>query len=387
MTDTANPVSSGPLKGLRIIEMSGLGPCPFAGQLMADLGADVIVIDRASAPADPSDINRRNKRSVALNLKSADGITAALALIDGADALIEGFRPGVMEKLGLGPEVCRARNPRLIYGRMTGWGQSGPLAQTAGHDINYLAITGVLNAIGTADRPPVPPLNFIGDYAGGSMFLVMGLLAALYERERSGPGKGQGQVIDAAMTDAIPLMAGLMQQFMTAGRWNEQRQANLLDGGAPFYRCYETADGKAVAVGALEPQFFAELVARAGMDEGDRKTQGDPRTWADKHQAYTALFKTKTRDEWAEIFDGSDACVAPVLSWSEAHDHPHNQARGVFIDNAGVMQTAPAPRFDRTPAPRPAVPTAPGADSDALLAEAGLSAEAIAALRESGALT
>ncbi|MDX5401380.1 MAG: CoA transferase, partial [Rhodobacterales bacterium] len=325
---TCNPASgrmeeqamSGPLNGLKLVEMAGLGPCPLAGQLMADLGAEVVVIDRASGPADPTDINRRGKRSVALNLKTEAGLEAARQIIARADILIEGFRPGVMEKLGLGPVDCHEINPGLIFGRMTGWGQEGPMAMTAGHDINYLSLTGALGAIGRADGPPVPPLNLAADYGGGSMFLIFGVLAALFERSRS----GKGQVIDVAMVDGVPAMMGLIHQWLALGRWGQGREANLLDGGAPFYRCYATRDGRALSVGPLEPQFFAELVTLAGLPPDHRADQNDPATWPERRALYAQVFAQKTRDEWMAIFDGTDACVAPVLDWDEVEHHPHN---------------------------------------------------------------
>lgn len=374
---------SGPLVGLKVVEMAGLGPCPLAGQFLADLGAEVTLIVRKSgAKADPTDINNRGKRSVALNLKSEQGVEAALRLVEHADILIEGFRPGVMERMGLGPEACAARNPRLIFGRMTGWGQTGPLSQMAGHDINYLGITGVLNAIGKADAP-IPPLNIGADYAGGTMFLLLGVLSALFERQTS----GKGQVIDAAMVDGAPALMALMHTFLARGIWSNNREANLLDGGAPFYRTYETSDGKHMAVGPLEPQFFAELVAKANLPQEHRASQMNAAEWPARHDAYAAVFKTKTRDEWEAIFNGTDACVTPILNWTEAPQHPHSVARGAYIEVAGVTQSAPAPRFDRT---SPAMPTpagAPGADTDAALSEAGFTAAEISAMRAAGALT
>ncbi|WP_075997200.1 CaiB/BaiF CoA transferase family protein [Salaquimonas pukyongi] len=360
---------AGPLAGLKIIEMAGLGPCPLAGQLLADMGADVIVVDRKGSKGDSADINRRSKRSVALDLKQPEAVEALLKIIADADILIEGFRPGVMERLGLGPQECHGRNPGLIYGRMTGWGQDGPLAHTAGHDINYLSITGVLAAIGLKDRPPIPPLNLAADYAGGTMFLLFGVLAALHERGSS----KKGQVIDVAMSDCAPLLTGLIQTMIHHGQWREERQSNLLDGGAPFYRCYETSDGKHVSLGALEPQFFAEFVRIAGVEASDCASQYDAATWPEKHARYEALFKTRTRDEWSALFDGSDACVAPVLTASEAPGHPHNMARCVFADPGGVVQAAPSPRFSRTPAREPADAAMPGADTATVLQEAGLS--------------
>ena len=374
---------AGPLDGLKLVEMAGLGPCPLAGQLMADLGATVVVIDRASAPADATDVNRRGKQSVALNLKSPDGLEAARRIIAQSDILIEGFRPGVMEKLGLGPAACHAINPGLIFGRMTGWGQDGPLAMTAGHDINYLSLSGALGAIGRADGPPVPPLNLAADYGGGSMFLIFGVLAALYERNRS----GRGQVVDAAMVDGVPAMMGLIHQWLALGRWGQGREANLLDGGAPFYRCYATKDGRALSVGPLEPQFFAELVTLAGLPEAHRADQNDPATWPARRALYAQVFARKSRDEWMAIFEGTDACVAPVLDWDEVEHHPHNAARGTFLRVDGVMQAAPAPRFDRTPAAMPGVPGAPGQDTDTVLTGLGYDAATLEAMRRIGALT
>lgn len=374
---------AGPLHGLKIVEMAGLGPCPLAGQLLADLGAEVVVIDRKSAMADPTDVNRRGKASVALNLKAADGLQAARRIIAQADILIEGFRPGVMEKLGLGPADCHAINPGLIFGRMTGWGQEGPLAMTAGHDINYLSLSGALGAIGRADGPPVPPLNLVADYGGGSMFLIFGVLAALFERSRS----GKGQVVDAAMVDGVPAMMGLIHQWLAQARWGQGREANLLDGGAPFYRCYATKDGRALSVGPLEPQFFAELVALADLPEAHRPDQNDPATWPERRALYAQVFARKTRDEWMAIFDGTDACVAPVLDWDEVEAHPHNAARGTFLRVDGVMQAAPAPRFDRTPAPAPQPPGAPGQDTQRILTELGYDAATLEAMRAAGALT
>ena len=374
---------AGPLDGLKLVEMAGLGPCPLAGQLMADLGATVVVIDRASAPADATDVNRRGKQSVALNLKSPDGLEAARRIIAQSDILIEGFRPGVMEKLGLGPAACHAINSGLIFGRMTGWGQDGPLAMTAGHDINYLSLSGALGAIGRADGPPVPPLNLAADYGGGSMFLIFGVLAALYERSRS----GRGQVVDAAMVDGVPAMMGLIHQWLALGRWGQGREANLLDGGAPFYRCYATKDGRALSVGPLEPQFFAELVTLAGLPEAHRADQNDPATWPARRALYAQVFARKTRDEWMAIFEGTDACVAPVLDWDEVEHHPHNAARGTFLRVDGVMQAAPAPRFDRTPAAMPGVPGAPGQDTDTVLTGLGYDAATLEAMRRIGALT
>ena len=353
----------GPLADLRVIELAGLGPCPLAGQLLADLGADVVVIDRKPAPADPADVNRRGKRSVVLDLKSADGREALMRLAERSDALIEGYRPGVMERLGLGPDAVHARAPRLVYGRMTGWGQDGPLAPTAGHDIGYLALTGALHAMGPPDRPRAP-FNLAADYAGGTMFLILGVLAALWERQAS----GRGQVVDAAMVDGVPALMGLVHSMLARGEWRDEREANLLDGGAPFYRTYRCSDGRFVAVGPLEPQFFAVLCEGLGIEMEQR----DVAAWPDHHRRLEAIFATRTRDEWAAVFEGSDACLAPVLTLREAPDHPHMKARGTFRAPGGVVQAAPAPRFDRTPAPEPEPPRAHGSDTQEVLQELGL---------------
>jgi alpha-methylacyl-CoA racemase len=374
---------SGPLTSLRVVEFSGIGPGPLVGQLLADLGADVVTVDRRSAKADPADVNRRNKRSVALDLRKAEGLAAVRCLLAGADVLIEGFRPGVMERLGLGPEHCLSANPRLVYGRITGWGQTGPLARTAGHDINYLGITGALHAIGRPDEPPVPPLNLVADFGGGSMFLIFGILAALFERSKS----GHGQVVDAAMVDGVPAMMGLLHGKLARGQWSEQRGSNLLDGGAPFYRTYQTADGKYLSVGALEPQFFAELVHRAGLPEQQIEIRNDREQWPDMHTRYAEMFRQRTRDEWMALFEGSDACAGPVLNFTEAAQHPHNAARGTFFRQDGVLQAAPAPRFGRTPAAWPRPPGAPGADTHVVLKESGATDEEIRQWQAAGALT
>lgn len=356
---------TGALAGLRVVEFTGLGPAPLAGQLLADQGAEVITIDRKPAPADPSDINRRGKRSVVLDLKSDAGLTAAKALIASADILIEGFRPGVMERLGLGPSDCPET---LVYARMTGWGQTGPLAHTAGHDLTYLALTGALHMMGEAGRPPVPPLNLVADFGGGTMFLIFGILAAVIERQRS----GKGQVVDAAMAEGVPAMMGLLQGWQARGEWTDARAANLLDGGAPFYRCYTCADGGFIAFAALEPQFFAEFLRLAGRSAEEAARQYDRATWPDMHAAYEALFASHPRNHWAALFEGSDACVAPVLTPDEAAAHPHNVARSTYPAPGGVRQTAPAPRFSRTPGLTPESPRAIGADTEAVLKELGL---------------
>jgi alpha-methylacyl-CoA racemase len=373
---------TGPLTSLRVVEFCSLGPGPLAGQLLADLGADVVSVDRCSGEtADLTDVNRRNKRSVAVDLRKPEGVAAARRLVGCADALIEGFRPGVMERLGLGPEVCLAENPRLIYGRMTGWGQSGPLAHRAGHDINYLGITGALYAIGRPEEPPVPPLNLVGDFGGGSMFLAFGILAALFERSKS----GDGQVVDAAIVDGVPAMMGLLYGMMANGQWSESRGLNLLDGGAPFYRTYLTADDRYIAIGSIEPKFFAELVRRAGLSDRELDIQNDPKQWPDMHARYAEVFRRRTSAEWMALFEDSDACAAPVLTFSEAAEHPHNVARGTFINPGGVLQAAPAPRFGRTPAARPRPPAAVGQDTYAVLRECGVTDEEFLAWKIAGA--
>lgn len=371
---------TGPLSTLKVVEFSGLGPAPLAGQLLADLGADVVVIDRASGPVNANDVNRRGKRSIALNLKSAAGRATALKLIAASDILIEGFRPGVMERLGLGPADCP---DSVIYGRMTGWGQSGPLSQVAGHDITYLATTGVLSMMGPADAPPAPPMNLVADYGGGTMFLLYGLLAALIERGVS----GKGQVVDAAMIDGVPAMMGLIHGLISQGGWQAERGVNWLDGGAPFYRCYTCADGRHVAVGALEPQFYALLLNGLGLAQADLPDQNDQASWPAMQARFEAIFKTQGRDAWAETFSGTDACVAPVLSLQEAAAQPHLAQRGVYVAPNGVQQAAPAPRFGRSIPRVPAPPTAPGADGEAILSELGFDADTRAQLRADGGLS
>jgi alpha-methylacyl-CoA racemase len=366
-------MTAGPLSTLKVVEFSGLGPAPLAGQLLADLGAKVITVDRAIRAADPTDVNRRGKKSLVLDLKSTAGLGAAHRLIARSDVLIEGFRPGVMDRLGLGPTACP---DTLIYARMTGWGQQGPWAQTAGHDINYLALTGALHAMGSAGEPPVPPLNMVADYGGGTMFLLFGILAALFERGVS----GKGQVVDAAMVDGVPAMMGLIHGFLAQGFWGETRGDNWLDGGAPFYRCYTCKDGKFVSVGALEPQFYALLLDKLGLPDSLRAHQNDRSTWPARTKEFAEVFQQKDRDTWAAHFDGSDACVAPVLTFSEAAQHPHMADRGSFATLNGVQQSAAAPRFSRS-RPRPvSSPTGAGADSADILADLGYSSSEIAAL-------
>lgn len=356
-------VARGPLAGLRVVEFAGLGPAPFACMLLADMGADVVLIDRPGArTSDPLQIVNRGRTVVLADLKVQADQERVLALIDAADVLVEGFRPGVMERLGLGPDVVMARNPKLVYGRMTGWGQEGPLTKTAGHDINYIALSGALAAIGPKDRP-TPPLNLVGDYAGGSLYLALGVLAAVHEAGRS----GRGQVVDAAITDGvIHLMTHFIAQ-QQRGRFTEERESNMLDGGAPWYGVYAAADGQHVGVGAIEPQFFSLLIDRLGLDESWKAAQHDQSRWPDLRAAIASAFKSRPRAEWDSAFADSDACVSPVLTLSEAMAHPHNQTRGNFVDIAGVMHPAPAPRFSRTPTRAVAAPTAASSSLDTQL--------------------
>jgi alpha-methylacyl-CoA racemase len=340
----------GPLEGIRVVEMAGIGPTPFCGMLLADIGADVVRIDRPGgasgiqqALSDP--VLERGKTRVELDLKSAGGIDAALRLIARADALIEGYRPGVMERLGLGPDACRARNRRLVYGRMTGWGQHGPLAHAAGHDINYIALTGALHAIGPADRP-LPPLNLVGDFGGGAMLLAFGVACAMLDAQR----RGEGQVVDAAMTDGSALLMGMIHGFRATGRWHDRRGANLLDGAAHFYGTYRCADGTWISVGAIEPQFYAQLLELCGIDDPLFDDQWDETAWPALREKLAAVFATRTRDDWCARLEGTDVCFAPVLSLDEAPKHPHNAARSTYFARDGVVQPAPAPRFSRTAA-------------------------------------
>jgi crotonobetainyl-CoA:carnitine CoA-transferase CaiB-like acyl-CoA transferase len=375
----------GPLHGVRVIEIASLAPAPFGCMVLADLGADVLRVDRAGgdgldlAPAGPLS---RSRRSIALNLKDPAGLDVLLRLADTADVLVEAFRPGVAERLGFGPDVCAGRNPRLIYARMTGWGQHGPLAGTAGHDIDYIAVAGSLDPIGRAGQRPVPPLNLVGDFGGGGMLLAVGVLAALLERERS----GLGQVVDAAMVDGSALLASFLYGLRAAGAWQDERGTNLLDGGAPFYDTYRTADGRHMAVGALEPKFYAELLARLGLDPAGLPAQYDRSGWPELRARLTEVFAGRTQAEWAAVFDGSDACVAPVVSPADAPDHPHNAARGTFVDVGGLIQPAPAPRFSRTPSGPPVPPVPPGASTGEVLAGLGFTAGEITSLRDQGAV-
>jgi alpha-methylacyl-CoA racemase len=378
----------GPLAGTRIIEVAGIGPGPFAAMMLADMGADVVRVDRTTdvrpRPADRprAQVLNRGRRSVALDLKSNDGVATLLRMIERADALIEGFRPGVMERLGCGPDVCLARHPGLVYGRMTGFGQEGPLAHAAGHDINYIALTGALHAIGRRSGAPVAPLNLVGDFGGGGLLLAFGIVCALLERASS----GRGQVVDAAMVDGASSLMALMYGMRAMGAWSDERGANLLDTGAPFYDCYETRDGRYVAIGALEPQFYATLLARCGLAEEPLPAQMDRAGWELLRKRLVDVFKSRTRDEWCTLLEGTDACFAPVLSMEEAPRHPHNVARGTFVSPGGVPQPAPAPRFSRTPPELGEPPAHPGEHTDAVLANYGFSASEIESLRAARAV-
>lgn len=362
------PERTGPLHGLRVLELAGLGPAPHACMILADLGADVVRVERPhrfDLTDSTQDVLLRGRRSVAADLKSDEGRELVLRLVEQADVLVEGYRPGVTEKLGLGPEDCFVRNPRLIYGRITGWGQDGPLAPRAGHDLNYLSITGSLAAMGRADQPPSPPLNLVADFGGGSMLLLVGVLAALNERVTS----GLGQVVDAAMVDGVAMLSQMMWSLRAQGGWSDTRSANILDGGAPFYDTYACADGRWVAVGAIEPQFYAQLLNGLGIPAADLPAQLDPAGWPVLRETFTAAFLTRKRDEWTEIFDGTDACVTPVLAAAEVPLQPHLAARGTFVVRDDVFQAAPAPRFSRTPSLLPAPPGVAGADTDAVIAD------------------
>ena len=378
----------GPLGGLKVIEIAGIGPAPFCGMMLADLGADVIRVDRAQNvqggdPAlPPNDLLNRGRRSIGVDLKQPEGAGVVLDLVAGSDVLIEGFRPGVAERLGIGPDVCHARNPALVYGRMTGWGQEGPYAPAAGHDINYIALAGALEPLGRAGALPTPPMNLIGDFGGGGMLLALGVLAGVFEAQRS----GRGQVVDAAMVDGSAALMTMTHSFRAMGMWSDQRGTNMLDTGAHFYDVYETSDGKYLSVGAIEPQFYAALLKGLGLEGEELPYQHDRSQWPALKDRFAAIFRSKTRDEWTAIFDGADACVVPVLTISEAVAHPHNVQRGTFTDVAGVVQPAPAPRFDRTPGEISKPPPHAGQHTDEILRDAGLDADRIAKLRDAGAV-
>ncbi|MFJ1764244.1 CaiB/BaiF CoA transferase family protein [Amycolatopsis sp. NPDC088138] len=377
-------MKAGPLSGLKVVELAGLAPGPFATMILSDLGADVVRVDRATPGEDvlglPVDPLARGRRTVGINTKTPEGVELVLKLCDTADVLIEGFRPGVAERIGLGPDVVHARNPRLVYGRMTGWGQDGPLATAAGHDINYIGISGALEPIGRAGERPVPPLNLVGDFGGGGLLLAMGVLAALYERNTS----GKGQVVDASMVDGAALLTTSLHGMAAAGLWGGGRGDNMLDGGAPFYDTYETSDGKYVAVGAIEMRFWGDLVKVLGLDPAELPLHVDKTQWPKLREIVAEAIGKHTRDDLVARADGTDACLTPVLSPQEAAGHPHNAARGTFVEIGGLVQPAPAPRFDRTPPETPEAPRTKGSDTEAVLAELGVTD--LGTLREAGAI-
>jgi alpha-methylacyl-CoA racemase len=379
----------GPLAGVKVLEIAALGPAPFAAMMLSDMGAEVLRIDRTervdgsehSAPP-PLDFLARGRRSVGLDLKSPEGVELLLKLVESADVILEGFRPGVMERLGAGPEACLARNPQVIFGRMTGWGQEGPLAQVAGHDINYIALAGALEPIGRRGEKPLPPLNLVGDFGGGGMLLAYGIACALIERTRS----GKGQVVDAAMVDGAATLMTFFHAAQQAGWWKPERGTNLLDGGAHFYDTYETSDGKYISIGALESKFYAELIEKLGLASEELPDQMDRSRWEEQKERFGELIKTKTRDAWCEILEGTDACFAPVLSLDEASEHPHLRERGTFVEVAGALQPGPAPRFSRTPCQISSPPPHAGQHTDEALADWGIPAAEIARLRGSKAI-
>ncbi|MAE93568.1 MAG: CaiB/BaiF CoA-transferase family protein [Planctomycetota bacterium] len=379
---------SGPLSGIKVIEIAGIGPGPFCAMMLADMGADVLRVDRAGSVRDepaerPSaDLLNRGRRSVGVDLKHPEGVATILRLVDEADVLMEGFRPGVMERLGLGPDTCLERNPRLVYGRMTGFGQEGPLAQAAGHDINYISMAGALAHIGRAGEKPLPPLNLVGDFGGGGMLLAFGLVSALVERASS----GKGQVVDAAMVDGAAVLMTMIHSFLGIGAWNNERGTNLLDTGAHFYDTYETKDGRYVSVGSIEPQFYAELLRLTGLEGQELPGQMDRAAWPEWRERLTGIFKSKTRDEWCEIMEGTDVCFAPVLTIEEAYEHPHNKLRETFVEVGGFRQPAPAPRFSRTPGDISGPSPHPGQHTDEGLGAWGLGPEDLSKLREAGAI-
>ncbi len=376
----------GPLAGYKVVEIAGIGPGPMCAMLLSDMGAEVLRVDRIRpsglglAIPPRFDLLNRGRRSIAIDLKKKEGLKIALRLVEQADVLIEGFRPGVAERLGIGPEDCFARNPKLIYGRVSGWGQEGPLARAAGHDINYIALVGALHAIGRAGETPVPPLNLVGDFGGGALYLAFGIVCGLLEASKS----GQGQVVDAAMVDAVASLMTVFYGLQAMGIWTDQRGENILDGGAHFYDVYETADGKYVSIGAIEPKFYAELLRLTGLDGEDLPHQMDRTKWPEMHERLRAVFKTKTRDEWCTIMEGTDVCFAPVLSIEEAPNHRHNKTRGTFVEIDGQIQPAPAPRFGRTKPEIQGPPPEPGQHTDEALADWGFAEEEIKKLRKAG---
>ena len=375
----------GPLTGIKIIEIAGIGPGPLCGMMLSDMGAEVIRVNRVGAQpglAHGKDVLARGRRAIAVDLKRPEGAGVVLRLCEKADGFFEGFRPSVAERLGIGPEQCMARNPKLVYGRMTGWGQTGPLAMAAGHDINYISLSGALHAIGRKGERPVPPLNLIGDFGGGGMLLAFGLVCGLLEAQRT----GRGQVVDAAMVEGSAVLMAMFFSMLDMGMFSEERGTNLLDTGAHFYDAYETKDGKWISVGSIEPQFYAELVQKAGLDPERFGAQMDSTRWPEYKEEIIRVFKTKTRDEWCAIMEGSDVCFAPVLSIVEAPNHPHNQARGTFVKIDGLLQPAPAPRFDRTVPEIRHGSHSPGQDTDSVLADYGFTQDEISALKGKGAV-
>ena len=378
----------GTLSGYKIVEFAGIGPAPMCAMLLADMGANVLRIDRAEDAALGISLDAkysllsRGRKSVAIDLKKPEGVAAAMKLVEGADALLEGFRPQVMERLGLGPDECLKRNPKLIYGRMTGWGQEGPLAHAAGHDINYIALSGVLASIGRRGEAPVPPLNLVGDFGGGGLYLALGVVAGLLEASKS----GKGQVVDSAMVDGAASLLTAIYGMHASGMWSDKRGDNILDTGAHFYDVYETKDGEYVSIGSIEPKFYAELLKRSGLEGQEMPRQMDRKAWPDLKEKFEALFKTKTRDEWCKIMEGSDICFAPVLSMAEAPSHPHNIQRGTFVEVEGVVQPGPAPRFSRTPSKIQRPPAKPGEHTEEALREWGFSAADLEKLRGAGAI-
>jgi alpha-methylacyl-CoA racemase len=375
-------MGQGPLSGLKVVEFAGIGPGPFCGMLLSDLGADVVRIDRkGKGRASPADITSRGRRSIGLDLKNPDAIETCLKLMEGADAVFEGFRPGVMERLGLGPDVALKRNPKLVYGRMTGWGQFGPYANAAGHDMNYIAITGALHAIGTKDKP-IPPLNLVGDFGGGALYLAFGLLAGVLNARST----GQGQVIDCAMSDGAASLMSMFYGFKAGGMWKDERRVNLLDGGAHFYDTYQCADGKWISIGSIEPQFYALLLEKTGINDPEFAAQMDRASWDSLRDKLGHVIAQKTQAEWCEIMDATDVCFAPVLDLDEAPKHAHNVARKTFVELEGVIQPAPAPRFSATPGAIQGPPPAIGAHDKEALGDWGFSPAAIDALKASGAL-
>ena len=377
----------GPLAGVKVIEIAGIGPGPFCAMMLADMGADVIRVDRADKvsggdpEAPPADAMNRGRRSIGVDLKSPEGVETILRLVEKADVLIEGFRPGVAERLGIGPDACAARNPALVFGRMTGWGQDGPYAPTAGHDINYIALSGVLDSMGRRGEAPVPPLNLVGDFGGGGMLLAFGVVCAVLEARTS----GRGQVVDAAMVDGASVLSTFIHGLRAMGVWSDERGTNMLDTGAHYYDVYETSDGKFVSIGSIEPQFYALLLEALGVT-AEEMPQNDKRRWPELKEKVAAIIATRTRDEWCEVMEGTDICFAPVLSMGEAADHPHNRERGTFVEIAGVLQPAPAPRLSRTPGSIARPPAHAGQHTDEVLAEWGFDAADIAELRTSGAV-